>query len=131
MQCCSHSSTDRHLVPPLHLQEAIMAAPMEHTHSAWTPRAKLAFAVFAIIGAFFLIVEHRAHVLPFLPWLFLAACPLMHVFMHGGHGGHGGQGERKPPGTNDNDPSAVRPERSRDSGLAARGDGNQHDGDRP
>jgi hypothetical protein len=23
-----------------------------------------------------------------LPWLLLAACPLMHVFMHHGHGGH-------------------------------------------
>jgi hypothetical protein len=34
--------------------------------------------------------------LPWLPWLFLAACPLMHMFMHHGHGGHhhrGGKGE--------------------------------------
>jgi hypothetical protein len=23
-----------------------------------------------------------------LPWLFLAACPFMHFFMHHGHGGH-------------------------------------------
>jgi hypothetical protein len=22
----------------------------------------------------------------------LAACPLLHMFMHGGHGGHGGHG---------------------------------------
>lgn len=44
--------------------------------------------------AFFLLAEHRAHVLPWLPWLFLAACLLMHVFMHHGHGGHhhGGNG---------------------------------------
>jgi len=34
-------------------------------------------------------IEHRAHLLGWLPWLFLLACPLMHVFMHGGHG-HGG-----------------------------------------
>ena len=25
-----------------------------------------------------------------LPFLLILACPLMHVFMHGGHGGHGG-----------------------------------------
>jgi hypothetical protein len=39
--------------------------------------------------AYFLITEHWAHIVPFLPWLILAACPLMHLFMHGGHG-HGG-----------------------------------------
>ncbi|WP_442892045.1 DUF2933 domain-containing protein [Denitromonas sp.] len=38
-----------------------------------------------------LAIEHQAHLLGWLPWLFLAACPLMHVFMHGGHG-HGGHG---------------------------------------
>jgi hypothetical protein len=33
---------------------------------------------------------HRAHVIQFLPWMLLALCPLMHLFMHGGHdrGGH-------------------------------------------
>jgi hypothetical protein len=25
-----------------------------------------------------------------LPFLFLLACPLLHLFMHGGHGSHGG-----------------------------------------
>lgn len=42
----------------------------------------------AIIG-FFLAMEHRAHLYGILPWLILAACPLMHIFMHHGHGGHG------------------------------------------
>ena len=46
------------------------------------------FLLFAIIGGFFIVAEHRAHVIPYLPWLFLAACPLMHVFMHHGHGRH-------------------------------------------
>lgn len=41
----------------------------------------------AIIG-YFLLTEHRAHVISFLPYLLLLACPLMHMFMHGGHGGH-------------------------------------------
>jgi hypothetical protein len=45
--------------------------------------------VFLAIAAFFLWVEHRAHLLGALPWLLLAACPLLHLFMHrGGHGGH-------------------------------------------
>lgn len=51
--------------------------------------ARLIFYGFAIIAAVLLLIEHRAHLLPFLPWLFLAACPLMHLFMHRGHHGHG------------------------------------------
>lgn len=56
-------------------------------------RARLAFFGFLAIGAFLLLAEHRAHlpgILGYLPWLLLLACPLLHVFMHGGHGGHGG-----------------------------------------
>ncbi|MBX3532629.1 MAG: DUF2933 domain-containing protein [Rhizobiaceae bacterium] len=41
------------------------------------------------IAAFYLIAEHRAHLLGWLPWLLILACPLLHVFMHRGHGGHG------------------------------------------
>jgi hypothetical protein len=63
---------------------------VEHGHDGWSLRAKIAFGVFAAIAAFLLIAEHRAHVVPFLPWIFLAACPLMHLFMHRGHGGHAG-----------------------------------------
>jgi Protein of unknown function (DUF2933) len=57
---------------------------------------------FLIVAGFFLLTEHTAHVLGALPYLLLAACPLMHLFMHHGHGGHGGHsgenaaaGERK------------------------------------
>ncbi|MFZ5673216.1 MAG: DUF2933 domain-containing protein [Pseudomonadota bacterium] len=42
------------------------------------------------IAAFYLIAEHRAHLLGWLPWLLILACPLLHIFMHGKHGGHGG-----------------------------------------
>ncbi|WP_410480325.1 DUF2933 domain-containing protein [Pseudomonas sp. DCA-1] len=38
----------------------------------------------AIIG-YFLFTEHRAHVIPYLPFLLVLACPLMHFFMHRGH----------------------------------------------
>ncbi|MBX3646329.1 MAG: DUF2933 domain-containing protein [Rhodocyclaceae bacterium] len=56
-------------------------------------RANWIFGGFAAIMLALLAVEHRAHVLGWLPWIFLLACPLMHLFMHGGHGGHGGHGD--------------------------------------
>lgn len=66
----------------------------------WASSVRLVFIGFALIAAFFVLAEHRAHVLPFLPWLLLAACPLMHLFMHHGHGhdGHTAQGEEDKPG---------------------------------
>ena len=56
----------------------------------WTSKTGLVTIAFLAIAAFFLVTEHRAHLIPWLPWLILLACPLLHVFMHGGHGGHGG-----------------------------------------
>ncbi|MBI2379517.1 MAG: DUF2933 domain-containing protein [Gammaproteobacteria bacterium] len=50
------------------------------------------FLGFLAIAGYFLLSEHRAHVVPYLPFLLLLACPLMHMFMHGGHG-HGGHGD--------------------------------------
>jgi len=50
---------------------------------------------FILIIAYFLWMEHRAHVIEFLPFILLAACPLMHIFMHGGHGHHNGSSENK------------------------------------
>jgi len=47
---------------------------------------------FLIVGAFFLLTEHTAHLLGVLPFLIFLLCPLMMLFMHGGHGDHGGQG---------------------------------------
>ena len=64
-----------------------------HEHSPMAGRAKFAWIVFAAIAAFYLWTEHRAHLLGALPFLLLLACPLMHLFMHGGHGhGHGNDG---------------------------------------
>ncbi len=50
--------------------------------------SKLVLVGFLIIAAYFLFTEHRAHMIAFLPFIFLLACPLMHIFMHGGHGRH-------------------------------------------
>jgi hypothetical protein len=54
------------------------------------------FAGFVLVGLFFLLTEHRAHLYGWLPYLFLAACPLMHLFHgHGGHHSHGGDSPRR------------------------------------
>ena len=61
--------------------------------------SRYVFFGFVAIAAYFVIAEHRAHVLPFLPFLLLAACPLLHVFHHRGHD-HEGEDSRpssKPP----------------------------------
>jgi len=53
---------------------------------------------FVLIAAFFLVTEHSAHVFQYLPFLLIAACPLLHLFHgHGSHGGHRTKDE--PPGT--------------------------------
>lgn len=48
-------------------------------------RARIAWAIFTAVAAFYLWTEHRAHLLGALPYLLLLACPLMHMFMHRGH----------------------------------------------
>lgn len=65
-------------------------------HDQGGRRGRWIFIAFALIAAFFLIAEHRAHVIAYLPFLLLAACPLLHFFH--GHGGHGGAGHGKDKG---------------------------------
>ncbi|WP_341679460.1 DUF2933 domain-containing protein [Niveibacterium sp. SC-1] len=50
--------------------------------------------VLAAVALVYLLSEHRAHLLGFLPYALLLLCPLMHVFMHGGHG-HGSHGDSR------------------------------------
>ena len=57
-------------------------------------REGLVLAGFLVVGGYFLWTEHEAHVklaVPYLPYLLILLCPLMHLFMHHGddHGGHG------------------------------------------
>ena len=48
------------------------------------------WAAWILVGAvsYFLLVEHRQHLFAWLPFLIIALCPLMHLFMHRGHSGH-------------------------------------------
>lgn len=48
--------------------------------------SRLVFLGFVAIAAYYLITEHRAHLFGILPFLLLAACPLLHLFHHRGHG---------------------------------------------
>lgn len=75
-----------------------MAESHHHSESPfWRSRSGIAFLVLGGVAAFFLLTEHTAHVLGFLPYLFLLACSLMHLFMHHDHDGHGAQNSSTPP----------------------------------
>ena len=57
-------------------------------------RGRMVLIGFLAIAGFYLVTEHTAHLFGALPYLLVLACPLMHIFMHGGHGKHRGQGSR-------------------------------------
>ena len=62
-------------------------------HLAWQGAAIMLVA----IVSFYILREHWGHALGVAPYLLLLACPLMHVFMHGGHGhGHTAGDKEKP-----------------------------------
>lgn len=71
---------------------------MDRTSDSWLNRHRwISYGALGVI-AYYLLTEHRQHVLAYFPFLILAACPLMHVFMHGGHGhtqDHGNQEQDK------------------------------------
>ena len=61
--------------------------------NGWT---RWLFWIFAAVGAYYLMTEHRSHVLDYLPYVLLLACPLIHLFGHGhGHGGHSHDAKEK------------------------------------
>ena len=66
--------------------------PERNSDGLFRSRSGIVLIGFAIVAAFYLWTEHSAHLLGILPFLLFLACPLMHLFMHGGHGGHGGYG---------------------------------------
>ncbi len=87
MMTPGHAGPDHHANPDHLAHDANQKPP-----SFWRSKTAIGLAIFLAIGAFLLMSEHRAHVLGFLPYLLILACPLLHLFMHGGHGGHGGHG---------------------------------------
>ena len=69
--------------------------------SMWRSPMGVFMLVAGAIGVYYLLTEHFAHVTQAVPYLFLLACPLMHVFHGHGHHGHGhhdhGQARERPP----------------------------------
>lgn len=61
----------------------------------WRSKGGIVLLGFLLVAGFYLVTEHTAHLLGALPFLLLAACPLMHLFMH--HGQHGRGGGRDDP----------------------------------
>jgi len=53
----------------------------------WRSPMGVFMLVAGAVGIYYLLTEHLAHVTQAVPYLFLLACPLMHLFH--GHGRHG------------------------------------------
>ena len=67
-----------------------------HDHGTRVPLWKWTLAACLLIAGLLLFMEQSFGV---LPYLFLLACPLMHIFGHGHHhGGHGRHDGRSAPG---------------------------------
>lgn len=58
------------------------------TPSFWETPFGIVATLLAVAASVYLYMTHQDHVLALLPYAFLAACPLLHMFMHRGHG-HG------------------------------------------
>lgn len=71
-----------------------------HRKNGWRSKANWALVGFLLVAAYFLITEHRAHVIDFLPFILVLACPLLHLFMHRDHG-HGANRDHEHPGEGD------------------------------
>lgn len=56
-----------------------------------TPLGWVCSLALATLGIY-LLANHGVHIVTALPYLLLLACPLMHLFMHGGHGHHDKRG---------------------------------------
>ena len=73
-----------------HLKQPTQQTDQNSAPPFWRSRYAIGLLVLGAVAAYFLLSEHRAHFFGALPFLLLPACPLMHMFMHGGHGRHGG-----------------------------------------
>lgn len=63
--------------------------PQQARPSFWKTPFGIVATLVAVAASTYLYLVHKHHILALLPYAFLAACPLMHMFMHRGHG-HGG-----------------------------------------
>lgn len=64
--------------------------------SRWRSPMGIFMLVAGAVGIYYLLTEHLTHVTQAIPYLFLLACPVMHLFGHH-HGGHGIHSPHPPP----------------------------------
>ncbi len=57
--------------------------------SRWRSPLGIFMLIAGAVGVYYLLTEHLTHVTQAIPYLFLLACPLMHLFHGHGHGHHG------------------------------------------
>lgn len=62
--------------------------------SRWRSPMGIFMLVAGAVGVYYLLTEHLTHVTQAVPYLFLLACPLMHLFGHH-HGSHGHHAPRE------------------------------------
>lgn len=65
--------------------------------SFWSSSKAIPALVLIGAASYFLLMEHREHLYQWLPFLIIALCPLMHIFMHGSHGGHEQENSQRAP----------------------------------
>ncbi len=83
------------------------SSPLDTKGHWFMSRGSLVVCVVLVTVGILLITGHEAHLLGALPYLLLLACPLMHLFMHGGHHPHHGA-----PSKNHTDHDASNPKDS-------------------
>lgn len=60
----------------------------ENSHNdSWMKKHRFGTFLGLVLILIYLLVEHKQHVVLYLPYFFLLLCPFMHFFMHG-HGGY-------------------------------------------
>ena len=60
----------------------------EHRAKANRPRLDWILIGFLLIAGYFLVTEHRAHVVQYLPFLLLLLCPALHLLHNHGGANH-------------------------------------------
>lgn len=73
-----------------------------------SPSALILLSILAIGVTFLWSIEAVSFdgLLSYLPWFLVLACPLMHLFMHGGHGHGGGSAAEATPDRAERNPDA-------------------------
>jgi hypothetical protein len=78
----------KHSSLPVHRESAMNHEQSTSAPSFWRSPVGIVCTLIAIAASVYLWFAHQDRVLALLPYALLAACPLMHMFMHHGHGGH-------------------------------------------